>query len=70
MATFCQGGHLIGGPQDGGKVKAVGGEIPQTIYVGRKWMGDGFAAWSSEPSERFPCCYVLDGYEFKFRGWK
>jgi hypothetical protein len=65
MPTFKE---LVGGPQDGAKVHSVGGEIPQTIYVGPKWLGDGYAAWARERSDRFPCCYVLDVSVYKFRG--
>ena len=65
--TFIQEAELSGGPQDGGRVKAVGGHIPQTIFVGPKWLGDGYVAWSSEKSERFPVCYILDGYVYDFR---
>lgn len=68
METFIQEAELSGGPQDGGKVHAVGGELPQTIYVGRKPMGDGYAAWSRERSDRFPARYVLDGYVYDFKG--
>jgi hypothetical protein len=59
--------NLIRGPQDGAKVKRIGEVMPDTIYVGRKWMGDGYAAWSSEPCDRFPCCYVMNCYRFIFR---
>jgi hypothetical protein len=65
--TFIQEAELSGGPQDGGKVKAVGGEIPQTIFVGRKWMGDDYVAWSREKCERFPVTYILDGYVYDYR---
>lgn len=67
--TFVQQAELVGGPQDGGKVHAVGGQIPQTIHVGPRWLGDGYAAWGSERCQRFPCCYILDGYRYRFRGW-
>ena len=42
---------LYGGPQDGILVHCVGG-LPPTIYVGSKWLGDGYAVWSREPSEK------------------
>lgn len=58
MRTHCA--EMVGGPQDGGKIHAVGGELPQTVYVGPLWLGDGYAAWSRERCERFPECYVLD----------
>lgn len=41
---------LCGGPQDGGRVKEVGGWIGDAIYVGPKPLGDGFAAWSRSSS--------------------
>jgi hypothetical protein len=68
--TFIQEASLIGGPQDGSRVKAVGGWIPRVIYVGPKWLGDGFSAWAAERSERFPVCYVLSGYDYRFKGWR
>jgi hypothetical protein len=60
--------ELRRGPQDGAKVKRIGSIMPQTIFVGPVWMGDGFAAWGRERSERFPCRYVMDGYKFVYRG--
>jgi hypothetical protein len=57
---------LIGGPQDGAKVRVGGGTLPCTLYVGPKWLGDGFAAWSSLPSERFPCRYDYIGATDKY----
>lgn len=59
--------ELCEGPQDGARVHRVGDVMPQTIYVGRKWMGDGFAAWGREQSDRFPVCYVMDGFKFVWR---
>ncbi len=62
--------QLVGGPQDGAMVThgaAVwSNPMPRTIYVGPKWLGDGYSAWSREWSERFPCRYdaVDDGYKF------
>lgn len=71
MATFTREAELVGGPQDGGRVHAVGGHIPQTIHVGPKWLGDGYSAWtSSGPSKRFPAKYVFDGCVYKFRGFE
>jgi hypothetical protein len=46
---------LVRGPQDGAKITGVG--IPEVVYVGRKWMGDGYAAWGREQSNRFPEAY-------------
>lgn len=63
-------GTLIGGPQDGVKVRRTGG-LPLWVHVGPKWMGDGFAAWSRAPSERFPARYVWDGYSsWQFECWR
>lgn len=51
--------ELVLGPQDGAKVREVGGSIPQVIFVGPSYLGDGFAAYGLERSERFPCCYIM-----------
>lgn len=59
--------ELCNGPQDGAKVERIGPVMPQTIYVGSKWMGDGFAAWSQCRSTKFTCRYVMDGCKFVFR---
>lgn len=59
--------ELVNGPQDGAKVQQCVPVMPQTIYVGPKWRGDGYAAWGTERSDRFPSRYVLDGYVFVFR---
>jgi hypothetical protein len=61
---------LVGGPQDGGKVHAVGGQLPQVLHVGPKWLGDGYAAWSRKPSKRFPACYVMVGFKYQFHSWR
>lgn len=58
--------ELCNGPQDGARVQGVGEVMPQTIYVGPKWMGDGFASWGREFSERFPCKYVRGVHQFHF----
>jgi len=55
---------LVGGPQDGAKVTSQ--HLPAIIWVGPKWLGDGFAAWGRKHSERFPCCYVLNGNDGRF----
>jgi hypothetical protein len=52
--------ELVGGPQDGAKVRRIGELMPQVIYVGKKWQGDRYAAWGTKASKRFPVCYVLD----------
>lgn len=51
--------ELVLGPQDGAMVAEVGGRIPNTIFVGLERLGDGFAAYGSELSERFPFAYLL-----------
>lgn len=58
--------ELVGGPQDGAKVHAVGGRLPQVIHVGPRWLGDGYAAWSRSYCWRFPCSYYLDGWLYRF----
>lgn len=60
--------ELIRGPQDGAFVKRIGDVMPQTIYVGKQDLGDRYAAYGIICCERFPCCYVLDGYRFVFKG--
>lgn len=69
---------LISGPQDGAKVRKSGGDdghpymLPDVLYVGAKWLGDGFAAWSDEPSDRFPARYSRDERDtgtFRFDYW-
>lgn len=50
--------ELVLGPQDGAKVPEVGGKIPSIIFVGPKWLGDGYATWSRKRSDRFPECYI------------
>lgn len=60
---------LVGGPQDGGQVCRSGYPLPATVYVGRKPLGDGHAAWSSEPCERFPAKYAAAGDVFRFSGY-
>jgi hypothetical protein len=47
--------ELLLGPQDGANV--CGYDMPMTIFVGPKWLGDGFAAWGRERSDRFPEAY-------------
>lgn len=58
--------ELCKGPQDGAKVKRIGDVMPQRIYVGPKWLGDGYAAWGRERCDRFPCCYIMDAFKFVF----
>lgn len=59
---------LIGGPQDGATVKAVGRSLPKDLYVGPRHMGDGYAAWGREASARFPMHYRLAGSIYQFQG--
>lgn len=59
--------ELVGGPQDGAKVRPVGGEIADVIHVGPKWLGDGFSAYTNGgPSKRFPSRYVRYGHSGRF----
>jgi hypothetical protein len=66
---------LVGGPQDGAKVRSPDGTYPHVLYVGPKWLGDGFAAWSTGPSKRFPARYRLasnehpGGFVYRFDGY-
>lgn len=59
---------LVGGPQDGGKVRrdGEGSKLPDSVYVGPKPLGDGYSAWSDKKSTRFPACYVRHGRVFRF----
>lgn len=50
---------LVMGPQDGIGVVICTKELPLRVFVGRRWLGDGRAAWSLNQSKRFPCCYAL-----------
>ncbi len=61
--------RLVAGPQDGARVRIGGGFLPHTVYVGPKWLGDGFAAWSRHPSRRFPARYDYRDGKFRFKQW-
>ena len=61
--------RLFGGPQDGARVRGVGGPLPERIHVGLKWLGDGYAAWGYRPSPRFPACYHWTGHGYLFSHW-
>lgn len=54
--------NLVGGPQDGSKVTIGGTDpVPDTVFVGPKYLGDGFAAWARNgPSKRFPIEHLRD----------
>jgi hypothetical protein len=61
---------LIGGPQDGARIKGVGGVLPLRVYLGPKWLGDGYSAWSRMPCRRFPAYYQYDGRSgYIFQGY-
>jgi hypothetical protein len=59
---------LSGGPQDGARVRKSGDDyrLPDAIFVGPKWLGDGFAAWSDEHCDRFPVKYQRNGNLSRF----
>lgn len=59
--------RLNGGPQDGARVTTGVGLLPDVVFVGPKWLGDGFAAWSREQCNRFPVCYRREGDSFKHK---
>jgi hypothetical protein len=61
---------LYGGPQDGARVTVGGGTLPPAVHVGPRWLGDGYAAWSRDPSTRFPAAYRYGGAAFNFAGWR
>lgn len=70
MAGVLNEAKLIGGPQDGSRVRIGSASgLPDTIYVGPKWLGDGASAWSEEPCERFPARYDRSGIVFRFVGY-
>lgn len=50
---------LIGGPQDGAQIAVFSSKRPVTVFVGKKWLGDGKAAWGRDLCDRFPVKYVL-----------
>lgn len=60
--------ELIGGPQDGGKINThtmTDGTLP-TIFIGPRWLGDGFVAFSRESCDRFPIRHDFDGQSYRF----
>jgi len=60
---------LCGGPQDGSKVRRNGDgyKLPDVVYVGPKWLGDGYSAWGREKCKRFPVAYRRDGLVYRHR---
>lgn len=60
--------ELVGGPQDGGKV--TGQAMPLVIFVGPKWLGDGFVSWGTERCERFPIMYWRPRHSRKYTSLK
>lgn len=53
-------GILNGGPQDGARVKRGGGkQLPACVFVHAYPNDDGFSAWGTDFSERFPCMYGI-----------
>lgn len=68
--TTNQEFNLIGGPQDGGRVKEIDNNIPQTIYLNGIVCCNDCCQWAVRPTIRFKYCYVLDGSNYKFQGNK
>lgn len=66
---MCRDYRLNGGPQDGARVRLPTRRVPVFIWVGAKWLSDGYAAYTTDgPCERFPCEYeenTQGGYEFR-----
>lgn len=60
---------LVGGPQDGARVTIGGGVLPPLLYVGCRWLGDGYSAWSRTPSYSFPAAYSRCGDRYVFLRW-
>jgi hypothetical protein len=50
--------ELVLGPQDGARV--CGCDMPEWIFVGGTWKGDGYATWGRERCDRFPDGYHLE----------
>lgn len=63
---IARGIELVRGPQDGSRVSLGNGRLPQVLFVGRHYMGDGRSAWGRVRSERFPCRYEFDGTVFRY----
>ena len=59
---------LVGGPQDGAYVTIGNRRLPSLLFVGPRWLGDGWAAWGRQRSQRFPVCYRFDGRVFRHNG--
>jgi hypothetical protein len=58
---------ILGGPQDGSKISMQVGYVASRIWVGPKWLGDGFSAFTKDgPSKRFPIELVYEDGKYKF----
>lgn len=58
---------VVGGPQDGAKIRMYTTDIKPRVWVGPKWMGDGFSAFSSGgPSDRFPIELTFRAGAYRF----
>ena len=68
VTNVSRGIALVGGPQDGACVTMGNGRLPSVLFVGPRWLGDGFAAWGRKRSERFPVCYRFNGRVFVVNG--
>lgn len=55
---------LSGGPQDGAIIHFPDDFKTVYVYVGRKWLGDGYAAFSRDPCDRFPVRYWHSGDKY------
>ncbi len=63
--------NLLGGPLDGGKVRAgPKQEFPMTIFTLKRPNDDRYQPWSREASLKYCCCYMAneDG-TFDFMGY-
>ncbi len=69
-AVLPREARLLGGPQDGARIKGVGGSLPASVFVGPRWLGDGYSAWAREPCPRFPVRYDYCGRGYLFIGWE
>lgn len=59
--------EMAGGPQDGGKVRMYADDVKSDIWVGPRWQGDGFAAFTTDgPCSRFPAHYRYNNRAYHF----